>query len=276
MNPLSLSLLSIAQLFYALTFVLHLLLFSGKVVRGYRGALACMRLGFLLNTFYFFTEAVGQGTLLPVASVSQAMAFFAWSLAFVYLVLFIRIQTESFGLILSPILLAFLALASWARAFSAYELPESLNAYFTVHIVSAFFAYACFTISFTAGVLYLMQQRELKRKNPGQVYYRLPSLEELEGLIYQPMIWGALLLLVAVGVGFFWSKLAYGEFSFLDPKTVSTLVTAALYLAVLFLHYVSSQRGKKVVVLSMVAFGMVLFSFLGTRFLEGSHNFLHS
>ena len=45
-------------------------------------------------------------------------------------------------------------------------------------------------------------------------------LEELEQLIFQPMIWGALLLVSAVGIGFMWSKSAFNEYWISDPKTI--------------------------------------------------------
>ena len=48
----------------------------------------------------------------------------------------------------------------------------------------------------------------LKSKNAGTFYHKLPSLEELEKLIYQPMIWGASLLGLAVVIGLVWSKAA--------------------------------------------------------------------
>jgi len=201
------------------------------------------------------------------------MAFFAWSLAFVYLVLFVRIQNESFGLILTPILLAFSVLAglSFRQGAAPAKVPE--DAYFALHVVSAFFAYACFTISFAAGVLYLIQQHELKSRHHGRFYHKLPALEALEKLIFQPMVWGASLLFTAVTIGFVWSKAAFGQYWLADPKTLATLATILCYAAVLYQHYVSAMRGKRVIVFSLVAFGMVIVTFLGMRFVEGSHHY---
>lgn len=276
---LSLVLLILSGSFYLLAFFFHLLSFWERVPEGNRFAFILMRIGFLIGTFYFAAEAIEHGFFLPVANFSQAMAFFAWSLAFVYLVFLVRIQNVSFGLILTPILLLLIggaALASSQKASSpeSSPLPVLLNPYFTVHIASAFFAYASFAISFAAGILYLIQHHELKAKHAGRLYHKLPSLEELERLIYQPMIWGAPLLLVAVGIGFVWSKSAYGHYWIFDPKTIATTVTALVYAAILFLRFVWFQRGKQTVVLSLIAFVWVLFSFVGMRFVQGSHNFL--
>ena len=238
-----------------------------------------MRVGFLISTFYFGAEAIDHGFFLPVANFSQAMAFFAWSLAFVYLVLLVRIQSESFGLILSPILFLLAAAASISKARFGMDhtplKPILKNPYFTVHIISAFFAYASFTLSFAAGLLYLIQYRELKAKHLGTFYQKLPSLQELERLITQPLAWGTPLLALAVVIGFIWSKSAYGEFWIFDPKTIATMLAVVLYLAILYLRSVSSVRGKQVALLSMIAFVFVVFSFVGTQFFQGSHQYLH-
>ena len=237
-----------------------------------------MRIAFLVGTFGLASEAITEGFFLPVANLSQAMAFFAWSLAFVYLVLLVKSQSESFGLILSPVLFALMAGAVSAKVQAGAPegpLPAAfLNPYFVVHIAGAFFAYASFTLSFAAAALYLIQHRELKSKHPGTFYHKLPSLEELERLIYQPLIWGVPLLAIAAGVGFIWSKSAYGEFWVWDPKTILTGVTVVFYSGILYLRYSAALPGKRGALYSLFAYVFVLSSFLGARFIHGSHNYL--
>ncbi len=223
---MSLFLILLAAFFYGLSFFLHLISFMGG--NAHRVAFLMMRIAFLIATFALASEAISEGFFLPVANLSQAMAFFAWSLAFVYLVLLVPIQSESFGLILTPILLVLIGVAAAAKfhggVFRERPLPPILlNPYFTVHIVSAFFAYASFTISFTAGILYLIQHHELKAKHAGHFYRKLPSLEALEKLIYEPLVWGTPLLAAAAGIGFLWSKSAYGSYWVFDPKTIAIM-----------------------------------------------------
>ncbi len=272
---LALMLLSLTGFFYFAAFTVHLISFFGT--ERHRPAFALMRVGFLVGTVYFAAEAIDHGYFLPVLNFTQALAFFAWSLAFVYLVLMARPGAESFGLVLSPLLFLLTAAACMARLQEAGlqepPRPVLLNPYFTVHIASAFFAYASFTLSFAAGILYLIQSHELKSRNAGRFYHKLPSLEELEQLIYQPLFWGAPLLLAAMGVGFIWAKSAFGEFWILEPKTITTVLTAAMYIVLLVLHARSALRGRQGAVLSVIAFGLVLFTFVGTRFLAGAHNF---
>lgn len=261
--------LGIAAGLYLAAFFLHLAAFWGVSERANRWALVLVRVAFLAHTFFFFSEAKTAGELLPVSSFGQVMAFFSWALAFVYLVLLVKSQGESFGLILTP-LLGLLVGAGLLR-FEAGEtaLPAPLNPYFALHLGTAFFAYASFTLSFVASVLYLVQQRELKRKRGGTFYHRLPSLESLEGLIFPPMAWGVFLLFLAIGVGFLWSKSAFGKFWLSEPKTVTTIAVALFYLALVYTHYARSARGKRVVLMSVVGFLLIFLSFFGTNLFGG-------
>lgn len=267
--------LALAGALYLVAFVFHLIAFFGDSERINRLALLLVRVAFLTHTFFFFSETKTEGVLMPVSSFGQAMAFFSWCLAFVYLVLLARIQKESFGLLLAP-LLSLLVGAGLIR-FDAGEtpLPSPLNPYFILHLGTAFFAYASFTLSFVAALFYLLQRRALKRKRGGTFYHRLPSLEALEGLIYQPMAWGVFLLTLAIGVGFLWAKLAFGRFWLGEPKTVMTMAIASFYFVLVLLHYGAVSRGKRMVVLSLIAFLLVCLNFFGTDWMgEGFHQLL--
>lgn len=274
MTRLSLFILSLSVIIYLAAFFFHLLSFLSVQEKGHRAAYTFLRIGFLLSIFYFAAEAVESHFFLPVANLSQALAFFAWSLGFVYLVLLARVQTDSFGLILTPILVLLVLFACLTFKENPPPLQIAGNPLFSVHIVAAFFAYAAFTISFSAGTLYLIQNHELKSKKPGTFYHKLPSLEQLEQLIYRPMLWGAFLLVFSAVIGFVWSKIAFGEFLIFEPKTIATVLTVVLYGAILYFRFLASLRAKQGAVLSLIAFSLVILSFLGTRFIEGSHHYL--
>ena len=269
---LPLSLLALSGFLYFFAFIFHTVAFLGGSEPVNRWALVWVRIGFLIHTFFFFLETRTQGMVFPVASFGQVMAFFSWSLAFVYLVLLSKVPSESFGLILSPFL-SFLVGAGLVRFHSATTVPPSpMNPYFVLHLGTAFFAYASFTLSFAASVLYLIQYRELKRKRGGNFYQRLPSLEALESLIYQPMAWGSFLLALAVGIGFLWSKSAFGTYWLWEPKTVTTIGIIFFYTALIYFHYGRAVHGKRWVVMNLIAFGLVFFNFFGmSLFTKGFH-----
>ena len=272
---LSLSILTIAGTLYLLAFLFHLAAFLGGRDGMSRWGLVLVRVGFLVHTFFFFSRTKSEGLLIPVSDFGHVMAFFSWALAFVYLVLLARVQSESFGLILAPLLALFVSGGLVGFHTRQVTPPSPLNPYFLLHLGTAFFAYASFTLSFVAAVLYLVQHRELKRKRGGAFYQRLPSLEALEGLIYQPMAWGVFLLVLAIGIGFLWSKSAFGTFWLWEPKTILTLGVAVFYFFLIYFHYGKASRGKRLVVMNLVAFAFIFLNFFGANFLgKGLHQFL--
>lgn len=269
---LPVSILGVAGSLYLMAFFFHLAAFWGPDEKTNRWALVLVRVGFLVHTFFFFSEPKAEGLLIPVSTFGQVMSFFSWALAFVYLVLLARVQSDSFGLILAPVLALLVGTGLVGYGSGAGELPKPLNPYFILHLGTAFFAYASFTLSFAAALLYLIQHRALKRKRGGSFYHKLPSLEALEGLIFQPMAWGTFLLLGAIGIGFLWSKSAVGKFWLGEPKTITTILVALFYLVLLYTHYVRSSRGKQTVVASLVAFLMIFLSFFGSSLVgKGFH-----
>jgi ABC-type transport system involved in cytochrome c biogenesis permease subunit len=93
-------------------------------------------------------------------------------------------------------------------------------------------------------------------------------------MVCLPLNWGTPLLLFATATGLVWAKHAFGSFLLLDPKTIVTLLILGCYLLILYRHWVAAVRGKEIAVLSLIAFVVIVTSFVETFFLFGKHNFL--
>ena len=203
-------------IFYAAAFFINLMVSSGKPFKWVKADLF-FEIGFLIHTFLIFAEAREEQVYLPIMTLKEVLVFFAWALAFVYVVLMRRVRHEMFGLILLPFLLIFLS-AAWFMGPGKAIPPEYFNNhYFLIHILSACFAYASFAISFVAAALYLAQAHALKSKQISNFYSQLPPLKDLEKFIFYSVMWGIALLGVAIVSGGFWSKSAFHTFV-LEPK----------------------------------------------------------
>jgi ABC-type transport system involved in cytochrome c biogenesis permease subunit len=78
-----------------------------------------------------------------------------------------------------------------------------------------------------------------------------------------------------MGVGFLWSKSAYGTYWLGDPKTVGTLGVTFFYLSLVYMYYAKALRGKRLIVLSLVAYGFIFVNFFGLNLLgRGVHQLL--
>ncbi len=259
---------------YLLSFVLFILHFSGAGDGWKPWANRVLILSFLASSFFVVYEARATGTVLPVTALYQALFFFSWSMVLIYLLMSWKLELDTFGLVLLPLIMAMSGTALvFFKQPSAPAYPY--NQWFLIHVLTAFLAYASFALSFVGALLYLAQNRGLKSKKLNAFYHKLPSLESLESVVYRTMVLGFPLLTLALASGFLWAKDVYGGFWRWDPKFVASTLTWLIYLGILYVHYVSLIRGRKVVMASLFAFFCVLLTFLGVNFFEtGVHNFL--
>ena len=275
---LTIFLLSVVAGTYFLAFVFFLIEFVSTGRKFFSWAGRLVEFGFLIHTLAIFAQTFSISSNapsqfhLPVTTLGEASGFFAWSLAFVYLILLRQLKTETFGLILAPVLVLFLIPSFFPFRVNQASFVHFHDAYFLLHILSAFFGYASFALSFVAAALYLALDRALKRKASARFYQKMASLEDLERFIFRTIFWGLFLLGSAILTGALWAQSAFGTFFLREPKSFASLLTWAVYLVIIYLHEVLKMKGRRVVLTCLWAFVLVLFTFLGTSlFQTGLH-----
>jgi cytochrome c-type biogenesis protein CcsB len=138
----------------------------------------------------------------------------------------------------------------------------------------AFLGYASFAVAFGAAVIYLMQERFLKKRKISGLFQRLPSLDTLDDINYRCLTFGFPLLTVAIISGAIWAETAWGTYWSWDPKETWSLITWFVYAALLHGRLTTGWRGKKAAILAIIGFFVMLFTFLGVNLLmPGLHSY---
>ncbi len=210
----------------------------------------------------------------PVTSLHESLAFFAWCLILLFLLLDLRFRLSVMGAFAAP--LAFLLMvASVLSPNVVVQLNPVLQSWlFPVHITFAFLGNAAFALSFGAGVMYLIQNRMLKSKSFTGIYQVLPSLDVLDKVNYTCLSVGFPLMTLGIISGAFWANTAWGTYWSWDPKETWALLTWILYAALLHGRLTIGWRGRKAAIFSIVAFMFLLFTYLGVNLLlDGYHTF---
>jgi len=88
-----------------------------------------------------------------------------------------------------------------------------------------FLGNAIFTLAFCCGVMYLVQENQLKSKKIGAITKRLPSLQVLDDMNYQALKFGFPLLTLGIITGAIWGEYAWGRYWAWDPKETWSLIT---------------------------------------------------
>ncbi|SDZ99541.1 cytochrome c-type biogenesis protein CcsB [Desulfuromusa kysingii] len=258
-------------LIYLLASICYLVAMLGKRSQVGRAGRWMLLAGVILHAACFgVRHSTAGGT--PVTSLHESLAFFAWCLVLLFLLLDLRFHLSVMGAFAAP--LAFLLMIASALSPNVVvQLNPVLKSWlFPVHIVFAFLGNAAFALSFGAGVMYLIQNRMLKSKRFTGLYQLLPSLDILDRVNYTCLSVGFPLMTLGIISGAFWANTAWGTYWSWDPKETWALITWFLYAALLHGRLTVGWRGRKAAIFSIIAFIFLLFTFLGVNLLLGGYH----
>ncbi len=139
-----------------------------------------------------------------------------------------------------------------------------------VHMISSLLSYLAFLVAFVSGLLFLIQERQLKHKRMGFWFHRLPSLDALDRMNFAAIGIGFGLLSLGAAFGLCEVRILLGRWWVGDPKQTLTAVLWLSYLMLWFMRLRSTLRGRRVALLSVLGFTLVLFTLLGASHLVRS------
>lgn len=229
-------------------------------------------LGFLSHTLALLTRYIEAGYT-PVTNLYESLSFFAWMIIAILLIANLKYPIKVLGAFLTPIAFILMISAS-ALPKEIFPLAPVLKSFWhPFHVIFAFLGNAIFTLTFCCGVMYLIQEHQLKSKKMGPIIKRLPPLNLLDDLSYQSLKFGFPLLTLGIITGAVWAEYAWGRYWNWDPKETWSLITWLLYAALLHQRLTVGWRGRKASIMAIIGFLAVLFTFLGVNLLPGLHTY---
>jgi ABC-type transport system involved in cytochrome c biogenesis permease subunit len=234
------------------------------------GFLAASLLSHALFTL-LFGLAAGR---LPLASGFEAIS--AWGLALSALVVQVewRHRLGLLGAFLAPLSAATLLMGFRFAESAALPISGLGDVWLLTHVALAMGSYALFTGAAGVAGAYLVQDRQLKAKRMGSLFYALPPLQELEGLLARLAGAGLLALCLASAAGFVW-RLGLGmPLASADPKVAFSLAMAAAYGLGLLARWRGPLRGRRFAWLCILLFLGLFFGVYLVDLYFGGHAFL--
>ena len=234
--------------------------------------------GFLLAGFLSHTLGlamlVSQLRQMPVTTLPQTFSLFAWAIVGSYLAFQLKFNIRILGTFVSPLAVVFMLLSS---AIPGRVIPNSKlfkSFWLTLHVATMFIGMAIFALAFCAGIMYLLQERQIKSKSFGLLYRRLPSLEVLDSLNYVCLTFGFPLITIGLISGFVYAGAVWQSFWHWDPKEIISVGTWLIYDVLLHERLAVGLRGRRAAIMAIIGFSVILVTFVGTSFiLEVHHSF---
>jgi ABC-type uncharacterized transport system permease subunit len=272
MNVLLLVLYAVAGTAYAVQF-------TRRTFATSRLATALLVLTAFVHTFVIGMETMRVGHV-PVTGATSAISMCVWLLALSYLYIELTTGERAMGVFILPLMIALQAIPA-ARPMVEQRAALLESPWFGIHVSSLLFAYASFALAGVLGITYVLQFKEIKAKDLGFFYERLPSLNMLDEMNLRAVTIGWVFLTVGLITGGIWASQLQPSgdprmqsMSLEDPKIFVAVLCWAVYSFEIYAQRAIGWRGRRAAWLSAVGFGIVLLNFVPVSyFFTTSHNF---
>ncbi|MBI4665779.1 MAG: cytochrome c biogenesis protein CcsA [Nitrospinae bacterium] len=216
-------------------------------------------IGFVLETVGLVQRSslTGHG---PYTNAYEYCLFLAWAVFAVFLVAEGYFKMTPLGAFMAPIGFL-LMLISFAISPDAEPALPVKAWWLTMHRTLSFLSFGAFSLMFAAGVMYLIQERQLKLKHFGGWYHRLPSLTTLDDANRIGLTFGFPIITVGAIAAQVWAAQSYGALV-MNASTVALIAGWGVYAALAVGRYSMGWRGRRAAVLGICGFCVVVSSLL--------------
>jgi ABC-type uncharacterized transport system permease subunit len=253
--PLSMSILWLrtAAVLYSLGLVYVLMFLFRKSTRLFIPALIAFAAGTVLHLVALVELGAETGHF-PLNNFFETSSCCAFLIAVFFLAAYAYYRVEVFSICLFPLVFFMTLIGATEFSFPGWD-TEVRDAYLHVHIVTVLIGYAALMIGALASVFYLLQERQLKRKDVERSWLRLPPLGTLDRLISQSINIGFVFITIATVSGVVWASVEKGPRWILEPEIAFSLFTWAFYLAMIFLRVSAGWRGRRLAWMAVSVLG---------------------
>ena len=196
----------------------------------------------------------------PIITVFDMFCLLAFAIAASYRFIEMMTGLKNTGVLILTLSFIFQTISSLFIK-DVFLVPNQLRSYILgIHVLSALIGYSAFSIAAVYGLLYLVQYNNLKSKKVGIIFEKLPNLEHLEHLTRQSILFGFILLSIAMVIGILWLPVVIDNYSLFDPKLVGTIFVWIMYAVGIFMIRGKRSSGKQIVKFAISAFVVTIFS----------------
>ncbi len=219
-------------------------------------------LGFLLQTVFLYERGHAIGRC-PLTNHFEVFIFVSWSMTLIYMIVGPAYRLSLMGAFTSPVVFAIQTVAFLMPVEPTVVPLTKANPWVEFHASLSIIACGAFLLAGVAGLMYLVQDRQLKRRTLGSLFYRLPPISQLAIANRRLVFLGFILLSVGIGAGFFVDRP-------LNPLKLGLAVFILLmYSAILWGRGWKALAPQRLASASVVAFGIVLATLWGVTLLSG-------
>ena len=223
---------------------------AGRFRPGWANRIAILG-GFVLLSIDLWNTGHTQGAC-PINSLFDVLVFISWSILLIYLVIGPAYHLSLLGAFTSPLVLIILLFAQLWPMQSTAQWHVQKDPWIAFHAALSLIAYGAFALAAVAGLMYLVQDRQLKKRQTGVLLYNLPPIADL-GVANARLLWLGFALLTVGFVAGHMSGMPVNSMKF-----VASVLIWASYGAMLGLRFLHRLPPKRAAGASMIVFCVAL------------------
>src|SRR2546423_964064 len=236
-----------------------------EVFRPTRFNFLAVALGFVLQTAFLSIRGHAEGRC-PITNLFEAIIFVAWSVALFYSVVGPAYRLSLMGAFTAPVVVLLQLFALLAPLDKPHHVRLPANSWLEFHASISLVAYGAFALACIAGVMYLLQERQLKTHHLHSIFYHLPPLTNLFAAITRLLWWGFALYTIGIVSGFFTGH------PLPRIQVVAAIALWLLYAAILQARHLKWLAPKRVAALCIIGFSAALALLWGITFTAELHH----
>lgn len=202
----------------------------------------------------------------PLTNLFEVLIFLAWSVALIYLLIGPAYRLSLLGAFTAPLVFLIQAIALLAPIDVRRPVKLPVNGWLEFHASMSILSYGAFALACVAGLMYLVQERQLKAHQIHSIFYHLPPLHDLFAAITRLLWLGFTLYTLGLVSGFF-----IGE-ALPTAQVAFAVAIWVLYAAILQSRYFWRLAPRRVAALCIIGFSAALTLLWGISFTAQLHS----
>jgi ABC-type uncharacterized transport system permease subunit len=220
--------------------------------------------GFIFQTAFLSIRGHALGRC-PLTNLFEVFIFLAWSVAAIYMLVGPVYRLSLMGAFTAPLVVALQGFALIAPIDIRHPVKLPANAWLEFHASISLLAYGAFALACIAGVMYLVQEHQLKTHQLHSIFYHLPPLTDLFAAITRLLWWGFALYTLGIVTGFFTGH------PLPRVQVVAAIGVWLLYAAILQGRHLRWLAPKRVAALCIIGFSAAVTLLWGITFTAEMH-----
>ena len=262
------------HVFALFLYIGSLILWLNSLLTGGRGrgphlAFGMAAVGVLVHAVALILFAATYGEL-PLIGLASSLSTLALVIGIGLLTTLGMGEGRRVGIVIIPVVIVLQGIAVSIGFEPSYRTLDFQGAWFAFHVTLAFFGLCGFAVAFAAGLLYLVQFRELNSKRLGRLFQFTPPLATLDRLVRMGLVCGLTTFTLALVLGWAWTVSFRNSLDHTNPKVIWAVLTWIIFVFALGSRVGVVLKERRSALMSVIGFTLVILSYLILRLMISS------